>query len=334
MPSELDWYNVKEYARGVYLSEEFKQQVEELPDLSVDSDPDIYHDNIEDIKSNEWLFAMTIIPESLRLPASSLDRALEEIDEDVFCFHGGFLRKIEKEKIEINSESTFVIGVQYGEPVTRNRADGGAKAVSDIFTSSLLLDPEVPGRLDTRIHSPRALTHDEYQKAKYGSLELDRIKRSLPLNELAEHIWHISESGIKGNFPLLKKTFEFLNERTVEEKHHKIQTAYSMVNDGIKARTKEQGYLTMYTALNYLIEDIGQQSRSAKSEAQMALKMADNGVMSTQTGIEWIEELKEIHDVRSDILWGAEQIKEEDFKMIKKFFREYVSNYIDYWSNN
>jgi hypothetical protein len=141
-------------------------------------------------------------------------------------------------------------------------------------------------------------------------------------------------NGLKSNFQLLTTTFSFLDNDVLEDNHRKIKTAYGMVNDGLKARTQEQGFLTLYTALNYLIEDVGRESRTAKSEAQMALKMADKDIIPTKKGIEWIEELKRIHRVRSEILWSAKTIEKEDFIFIREFLLEFLPYYFRYWEHH
>lgn len=334
MTKDLDYRTIKDYAKGVFLSDEFKDQTEDVPTISEYGDPDIYFDEIDKISSKNWLFAMTLIsdhPNPLMMPLSSLDRAFDEDGGYKLRFTNGFIRKIPDQDHSAATEPTFTIGFSYHDPVTMDVVVNDAGIISDVFIASLLLDSNIKGGLDTVIHSARVLTLNEFERAEEGLLDLRRIKQSLPLKELAGHVFHVVENGIDSDFQLLEKTFGFLNKSGLEEKHQKIKTSYGMTTDGIKARTKEQGYLTLYTALNYMIEDVGRQSRSAKSEAQMALKMADEGVISTRTGMEVIEELNTIHETRSNILWGAETIDDNDFEIIQDFLHEYLLLYFDYW---
>lgn len=324
-----DPYDINDHAKGVFLSDRFKNEKEQLSKEIRNSEENIFRKkDIQEITTDKWLFAISLSG-SISAPISTIEMKIDESIDSKISFENGFLYKIPYNDNEANNEPTFIFTINTEERKNIYDVKDRAKTLSDILLASLSFGIGSDGELYSIAHSFRPLTYQEYQDFKDSSLNFERINRAQPLKETG-HVVHAVTDEPDYNFELFKDTFSVLDEELSQKRRGKIETSYSMMHDGMKARTKEQGYLTFYTALNYLIEDVGRQSRTAKSEAQMVLKMADKDIISTKTGIEWIEVLKQIHNVRSDVLWKADTISNDEIELIKEFTREFLSLYFDY----
>ena len=323
-------FDIDKYAKGVFLTDDFKNKSKKLPEEIKSSKHNIYgKENVQKITSDKWLFAITLFG-SLSAPISTIEKRIDEVIESTISFESGFLYKIPYENNEANCEPTFVVVIDVKKPKDKNQIENKAESLSDVLLVGLSLSDDLNGELYSIIHSFRPLTAQEYDDAREEELDFERINRIQPLKETG-NVVHCVMDEWNCDFKLFTDTFSFLNQESSQKRQRKIKTSYSMIHDGMKARTKEQGFLTLYTALNYLIEDIGRQSRTAKSEAQMTLKMADKDIISIKTGIDWIEALKQIHNIRSNILWKADSINDSEYTLIKDFIQEFLPLYFEYW---